>query len=132
MTIGLAWSAWWFWAPVLCLPRPYRAATYLRPADVGQPQRLRLRHHHSPRLDAGNRPAVLLGRSGGRSHHTGALDRLAVPLAWASVRSRRVERLVRSEPSLVDHNGFLHEAMRQERVTADELSQSHAHRDTPT
>lgn len=34
-----------------------------------------------------------------------------------------LERLVRSEPSRVDRNGFLHEAMRQERVTADELSQ---------
>jgi len=44
-------------------------------------------------------------------------------VAWASVHSRRVERLVKSEPSLVYRNGFLHEAMRRERVTVDELSQ---------
>lgn len=45
-------------------------------------------------------------------------------VAWASVRSRRVERLVKSEPTLVYRNGFLATAMRQERVTADELRQA--------
>ncbi len=44
-------------------------------------------------------------------------------VARASTRSRRVERLVSSEPTLVYRNGFLHEAMRAERVTADELRQ---------
>ena len=53
-------------------------------------------------------------------------------VAWASVRSKRVERLVKSEPQLVYRNGFLLDAMRRERVTADELSQSarrHGHAD---
>ena len=45
-------------------------------------------------------------------------------VAWASVRSKRIERLVKSEPQLVYHHGFLLDAMRRERVTADELSQS--------
>ncbi len=45
-------------------------------------------------------------------------------VAWASTRSRRVERLVSSEPTLVYRDGFLHEAMREERVTADELRQA--------
>ncbi|GGL92928.1 DUF421 domain-containing protein [Nakamurella endophytica] len=45
-------------------------------------------------------------------------------VAWASVRSRRVERLVKSEPTLVYRAGFLHAAMRRERVTADELRQA--------
>ncbi len=54
----------------------------------------------------------------------GLLIGLQYLVAWASVRSRRVERLVKSEPSLVYRNGFLHDAMRQERVTADELSQA--------
>ncbi len=45
-------------------------------------------------------------------------------VAWASVRSRRVERLVKSEPQLVYRHGFLSGAMRRERVTADELYQS--------
>lgn len=45
-------------------------------------------------------------------------------VAWASVRSRRVERLVKSEPVLVYRHGFLLEAMRRERVTADELTQA--------
>ena len=49
---------------------------------------------------------------------------LQYAVAWGSVRSRRVERLVKSEPTLVYRNGFLHEAMRQERVTADEVAQA--------
>ena len=54
----------------------------------------------------------------------GLLIGLQYLVAWASVRSRRVERLVKSEPSLVYRNGFLHEAMRQERVTANELCEA--------
>ncbi len=44
---------------------------------------------------------------------TEGVTALALPIglqylvAWASVRSRRVERLVKSEPSLVYRNGFL-------------------------
>lgn len=45
-------------------------------------------------------------------------------VAWASARSKRVERVVKSEPRLVYRNGFLPQAMRQERVTADELYQT--------
>lgn len=44
-------------------------------------------------------------------------------VAWASARSKRVERVVKSEPRLVYRNGLLPQAMRQERVTADELYQ---------
>ena len=54
----------------------------------------------------------------------GVLIGLQYLVAWASVRSRRVERLVKSEPALVYRNGFLHDAMRQERVTVNELSQA--------
>ena len=45
-------------------------------------------------------------------------------VAWSSVRSRRIERFVKSEPRLVYRDGFLPRAMRRERVTADELYQS--------
>lgn len=45
-------------------------------------------------------------------------------IAWASVRSRRVERLVKSEPTLVYRGGFLPGPMRRERITADELRQA--------
>lgn len=45
-------------------------------------------------------------------------------VAWASVRSSLVERFVKSEPRLLYRNGFLTDAMRLERVTADELRQS--------
>lgn len=45
-------------------------------------------------------------------------------VAWASIRSPRVERLVKSEPALVYRGGFVHGAMRRERVTADELRQA--------
>ena len=54
----------------------------------------------------------------------GLLIGLQYLVAWVSVRSRLVERLVKSEPSLVYRNGFLQDAMRRERVTADELSQA--------
>jgi uncharacterized membrane protein YcaP (DUF421 family) len=49
---------------------------------------------------------------------------LQYAVAWASVRSRRVERLVKSSPTLLYRNGFLHEAMRRERVTVDEVNQA--------
>lgn len=45
-------------------------------------------------------------------------------VAWLSVRSRRVESLVKSEPTLVYADGFLPAAMRRERVTEDELRQA--------
>lgn len=53
-------------------------------------------------------------------------------VAWASARSRRIERVVKSEPRLVYRQGFLPQAMRLERVTADELRQAarqHGHAD---
>ncbi|PPK92876.1 uncharacterized membrane protein YcaP (DUF421 family) [Kineococcus xinjiangensis] len=45
-------------------------------------------------------------------------------VAWASMRSRRVERLVKSEPQMLYRDGFLREAMRRARVTEDELRQA--------
>ena len=45
-------------------------------------------------------------------------------VAWASVRNRRVEHLVKSEPTLLYRSGFLDEAMRRERVTPDEVTQA--------
>lgn len=48
---------------------------------------------------------------------------LQYAVAWAASRSRRVERLVAAEPTLLYRGGFLHEAMRRERVTQDELRQ---------
>lgn len=45
-------------------------------------------------------------------------------VAAASARSRRVERLVKSEPTLVYRDGFLPGAMRRERLTPDELRQA--------
>ena len=56
-------------------------------------------------------------------------------VAWASARSRRVERVVRSEPTPLYRNGFLDDAMRRERVTTDEIAQAargqgHAYLDT--
>ncbi len=53
----------------------------------------------------------------------GVLLAMQYAVAWASTRSSRVERLVSSEPTLVYRHGFLHEAMRAERVTAEELRQ---------
>ncbi|CAN5545836.1 DUF421 domain-containing protein [soil metagenome] len=49
---------------------------------------------------------------------------LQYAVAWASVHSRRIERLVKSSPTLLYPHGFLHEAMRRERVTADEVTQA--------
>jgi uncharacterized membrane protein YcaP (DUF421 family) len=46
-------------------------------------------------------------------------------VAWASVRSSRIERLVKAEPRLLLHDGaFLDAAMRAERVTHDEILQA--------
>ena len=45
-------------------------------------------------------------------------------VAWASIRSRRVERLVKSEPTLLYRDGLLESAMRRERITGDELRQA--------
>ena len=43
-------------------------------------------------------------------------------VAWLSVRSQTVRRLVKSEPRLLFHDGrFLHDALRAERVTEDEV-----------
>ena len=45
-------------------------------------------------------------------------------VAWASVRSPRVERLIKAEAVLLYRNGFLHGPMRRARVTKDELRQA--------
>lgn len=45
-------------------------------------------------------------------------------VAWASVRSATIEGLVKSSPTLLYRNGFLHDAMRRERVTEDEVRQA--------
>ena len=45
-------------------------------------------------------------------------------VAWASVRSPYVERLVKSEPSLVYRDGFLRGAMHRQRVTASEIQEA--------
>ncbi len=45
-------------------------------------------------------------------------------VAWASTRSWRVKRLVRSEPMLVYRGDFLHAAMRRARLTSAELRQA--------
>ncbi len=45
-------------------------------------------------------------------------------VAWLSVRSRSVEGLVKSEPTLVYREGFLHGPMRRMRVTEDEVRQA--------
>ncbi|MDO9269789.1 MAG: DUF421 domain-containing protein [Methylobacter sp.] len=43
-------------------------------------------------------------------------------ITWLSVRSRRVENLIKAEPSLLYFNGrFLHEALKGERVTEAEV-----------
>ncbi len=45
-------------------------------------------------------------------------------VAWASTRSQRVQRLVKSEPTLVYRERFLRGAMLRERLTEDELRQA--------
>lgn len=43
-------------------------------------------------------------------------------VTWSSVRSERVQRLVKAEPTLLLHRGrFLNEALRAQRVTHEEL-----------
>jgi len=52
----------------------------------------------------------------------GLLVGLQYAVAWASVRSRRVERAVKSQPTLVFFRGeFLRATLRQERVTESEI-----------
>lgn len=47
---------------------------------------------------------------------------LQFALAWLSVRSRRVQELLKSEPTLLLYQGrFLDGAMRQERITREEV-----------
>ena len=45
-------------------------------------------------------------------------------VSHASLRWRRVERLVKSEPVLLYRSGFLPAAMRRARVTQDEVRQA--------
>ncbi|MCX2923287.1 DUF421 domain-containing protein [Streptomyces sp. NEAU-W12] len=55
----------------------------------------------------------------------GSLVVLQFVTAWASVRFRRVRRLVKAEPTLLLREGrMLHEAMRRQRVTPDEVRQA--------
>lgn len=49
---------------------------------------------------------------------------LQLVVSRASLRWRRVERLVKSEPVLLYHSGFLPTAMRRARVTEDEVRQA--------
>ena len=47
---------------------------------------------------------------------------LQFAVAWSSVKSKMVSRLVKSEPALLFYRGtFLQDAMRRERVTEDEV-----------
>lgn len=45
-------------------------------------------------------------------------------VAWLSVSSRTVERLVKSEPTMVYRRGFLDGPMRRMRITKDEIRQA--------
>jgi uncharacterized membrane protein YcaP (DUF421 family) len=55
----------------------------------------------------------------------GSLVALQFVTAWASVRSRSVRRLMKSEPTLLLHEGrMLHGAMQHQRVTPDEVRQA--------
>jgi len=49
---------------------------------------------------------------------------LQYAVAWASIRSRRLTSLVKSEPTLVYRGGFLPTAMRRERLGEEELAQA--------
>lgn len=52
----------------------------------------------------------------------GLLVSMQYIITWLSVRSRRVSRLVKSEPNLLLYKGrFLQEAMRRERVNEEEV-----------
>lgn len=70
---------------------------------------------------------VLLSASVALSEGIAALALLVTlqyVVAWASTRSRRVERLVKSEPALLYRNGFVDDTMRRERITPDEVRQA--------
>lgn len=55
----------------------------------------------------------------------GSLVALQFVTAWASVRSRHVRRLVKAEPTLLLCDGrMLHDALRRQRVTEDEVRQA--------
>lgn len=58
---------------------------------------------------------------------------LQLAVTWSAVRSRTVDRIVKSEPALLYHDGsFLYDAMRRERVTEGEVLaavRSHGHGD---
>ncbi len=54
----------------------------------------------------------------------GVLLAMQYLVTFLSVRSPRVARLVRAEPTLLYRDGFLLQAMRQQRVTQDELRQA--------
>lgn len=50
---------------------------------------------------------------------------LQFAITWLSVRSKTVRRLVKDEPRLLFHRGeFLHSAMREVRVTPEEIRQA--------
>lgn len=54
----------------------------------------------------------------------GLLVTLQYGMAWLTVRSRTVEKLVKSEPTLLYRNEFLRGSMRRMRVTEDEIRQA--------
>lgn len=55
----------------------------------------------------------------------GSLVALQFVTAWASVRFRHVRRLVKAEPTLLLCDGrMLHDALRRQRVTVDEVRQA--------
>jgi uncharacterized membrane protein YcaP (DUF421 family) len=55
----------------------------------------------------------------------GLLVALQYVVAWLSVRSDRISRLIKSEPAMVLYRGeFLRESMRRERVNAAEVHQA--------
>ncbi|MFJ2150970.1 DUF421 domain-containing protein [Streptomyces microflavus] len=55
----------------------------------------------------------------------GSLVALQFVTAWASVRFRYVRRLVKAEPTLLLRDGrMLHDALRRQRVTVDEVRQA--------
>jgi Protein of unknown function (DUF421) len=45
-------------------------------------------------------------------------------VTWTSIRVPRVASLVKSEPTLMYHDGFLESALRRQRVTVDEVRQA--------
>lgn len=49
---------------------------------------------------------------------------LQYAVAWSSHRSVHVERVVKSEPTLIYHRGLMRSAMQRERITEDELRQA--------